>query len=449
MFCGKVEAQISYPEADSISYQLYNGKDWSKLLRFAKETEKQGVKFYLLDIRAGIAAYELGRWSIAEFYFNEAREEYPAGYVAPEYLYWIYHFTGRKVEERNIAKALPDSISLRIGYKEHNYLENIYLEGGLRFSDNVDSAGHNYYYSLSANHKLNSRFSIYQNFTMFHQNLYWSKYEQQQYTIYPSYYLGKSWEVGAAVSLINFNRKLNVHYEGAELLDHRELFTPMGIVVRDSSLITLTDLKGKSIVRTLDLHLNINKRIHEFSFTGQAVLYAESVIPHYDSISTGIYRTVIIPPDGSVNTIDLTTVETHPINQVTTKMQYQLGGSIDYTLRFGKSIWLRPGIEAHAVLLEKSSEILLVPYMEFVMLNRFSLFGYYLQKGAYPASFFNGTHVFNTYDKYEHRISMSLGFALNAKTGISITYQNDKITDSFTGYRYSFNSGYIGLNVKL
>ena len=344
---------------------------------------------------------------------------------------------------------LPDSIIARIGYHEYLILENVYFEGGLRFSDNADSVGHNYYYTLNVQHKLNSRFSISQRITLFHQNLYWSNYEQQQYTLYPIFYIGKSWEISTAVSFINFNRKLNINYEFSELLDHREILTPMGIVVRDSSLITITDQKGKSNIRTLNLHVNINKRIREFNITGQAVLYTETVNPHYDSISTLIYRTVISPPNSSPSTIDLTTVDSQPIKKASTTKQYQLGGSIDYTFRIGKSIWLRSGVEGHTILQEKSQEILWIPYLEFVMLNRFSLFGYYLQKEGVPASFFNGTHVFNTYDKYEQRLSVSMGFALNKSIGISITYQNDKIKDSFSGYRYGFNSGYLGLNVKL
>ncbi|MFN0189934.1 MAG: tetratricopeptide repeat protein [Bacteroidia bacterium] len=448
-FGGTARAQLNYPEVDSLSYTYYLQKDWKALIRLADEAGKQEMNFYYLNIRAGIAAYELGRWTLAEKYFLEALIDNPGGTLSPEYLYKIYALNGMKSEAAKMIELLPDSIQRRLDFKRRKMFESLYLESGQRFSDNPDSVRNSYYYQLSSNHKLSPRFKLGQSLTFLQQDFQWTKFEQLQYTLTPVYYIGKSLEVSTAVSYIDFKRDLNLNYQSKSSVDHREFPTPNGPIIIDSSIVVNTSLLGNTKVQSLNLHFNLSYRWKEISLSAQAVYFTEKYMPFYDSVSSVIYRTEIGRPDGSFNTIDFETIDSRKITTAEIENTHQSGLSLDYTYRFSKNSWLRPGAEFHWVFRDAKSDFVWVPYMEFILLDKFSLLGYYLQKDFHPVSIFNGTHVFNNYDKINHRLSVTAGFGISPSVGISLTYQHDKITDSFTGYKYIYNSGYIGINIKL
>ena len=445
----QTKAQLSYPEVDSISYQLYIQKEWKKLISFSKTANKVGLSFFYLDLRTGISAYELGRWNLSQRMLKIALERNPASYLASEYLFQIELLTGKKTEADRSYNALPDSVQQHLRYKRKRVFNELYVESGLRFSDNQDSVKDIHYYKVKFHHKISPRFQLAQTIELFDQKLYWSKFTQQQYMLTPIYYVGKSWELSSALTFIRFNRVLFFHNETRSLIEHVVTPTPNGLLVTDSLIILNSELKGETSVQSINIHVNVTKRWKEFSLRSQVAFYKQQYRPLYDSISTTIYRKEIIDPNGNVNRTDVVDSFFLPVSSSVSYDQFQIGGSIDYTLRLGKNFWMKPGVELHNVIHNGSSNFVVVPYLELVFLNRFSLFGYYLQKDYFPVSIFQGSHVFNSYDKLNHRLNVTVGIELSNRMTMYLTYQNEKVVDFLSRNEYFYNSGYLGLNIKL
>ncbi len=446
----RLEAQVTFTGSDSISYQLYLQKNWKALHRFSEKAKRDGVEFYFLDLRSGIAAYELGRWHEAEKYFLAALQKNSYGYVAQEYLFWIYYITDKRKEADLMYQQLPETAKANIDYKRSKIFSGLYSEAGLRLSTKPDSVGSNYYYNLGLFHQLSPRLRIEQSFSIFRQEFYRSRFDQQQYILSGSYDLGKAWKLGGSVSLVNFYRNFNLTDEQRTLIEHVLVPSPMGMLMKDSTLIQITKRSGNTRTTEFNLHLNFSKRWREFTFDIQTAYLADNFIPRYDSITTNIYRTELTQMNSLIRTIDSTGVqikETYQSESISSV--FQVGFSTDYTFRCSENCWIRPGIEAHTVLQSNQTNQMLVPYLEFVYLHKFSLFAYYFQKDNFPASIFDGTQLYNTYDKINHRFSITAGVSLTKKTALCITYQNEKLTDRFSGIKYGYNSGYIGLNIKL
>ena len=107
-----VFAQKSWVEADKESYLLYTSGNWADLADYGQKAADNGFDFYYLNLRTGIAFYQLKKWAKAEKYCLKAIASYSQERVAEEnfaqeYLYWTYQQMGYSVEAANVYQQLP------------------------------------------------------------------------------------------------------------------------------------------------------------------------------------------------------------------------------------------------------------------------------------------------------------------------------------------------------
>ncbi len=440
--------QWTYPEADSISYSLYQLKKWKELQHFAGELKKSDITFYYLDLRAGKAAFETGKWGLAEKYFKDAIAKNPDSEFAKENLFRIYLTTRRRKKTAAIFNTMSDSAKAGLSYRPQKAVEELYYESCVRSSDNPDSAGNGYYYFAALTHAVSPAFRIGHSYSLYQQELYWCRFTQHQYTIAPTLELNGDFELSLAAAFIQFKRELRVNYESILFTEHTVIPSPMGAVIRDSTVLQSTYLSGASVVSAVFPVASLGKRWRDLSFNIQLGAYLEEVSPDYDSVNTIIYKTRLAGPDGSVNYLEVREEDSSVLNKSMRNNHFQAGGGLDYTLRLNGKSWIRPGLEVHTSIIDNQYRFAWIPYLELIVHNKFSLFGYYLQKGPFQLSIFNGSQVYTTIDRINHRFSLSTGIALTARTGLSLTWQHEKITDAFTGMIYSYHSGYAGIHVK-
>lgn len=78
--------QTALSAADSLTYKLYLDKNWEKLLSEAKKSLRHHTDFYYLRVRAGVAAFELGKFRTAAFHFAVAHRTIPTDEFVNSYL---------------------------------------------------------------------------------------------------------------------------------------------------------------------------------------------------------------------------------------------------------------------------------------------------------------------------------------------------------------------------
>ena len=128
-FSAVAQEKMSAPSVDNITYEQYLKKDWKALIKTGKESLKYDIDFYYLQVRMGIAYYELKRYPKAIKYFENAYSQNKSDELIQEYLYFSYVFSGRYEDARVLAgkfkRLLKEKLSISA---EHPFISAFYLE---------------------------------------------------------------------------------------------------------------------------------------------------------------------------------------------------------------------------------------------------------------------------------------------------------------------------------
>ena len=119
-----------FAKTDSITFALYEKQQWSELIEVGEAAIKNGIDFYYLRMRLGIARYEQQNYRHAIPHFENAIKIYPEDQVAAWYLYYSYLFSGRKSDSKRITPLLNEATKAKMGIKKSLFLDEIYFEGG-------------------------------------------------------------------------------------------------------------------------------------------------------------------------------------------------------------------------------------------------------------------------------------------------------------------------------
>ncbi len=99
------QEKISALEADRISYEYLIAADWDNLIEFGKDALRQGIDFYYLQYRLGIAWYQKKNYRKASDHFYNAWNINHTDPILNEYLYYSLIFSGRPLQADYHAKA--------------------------------------------------------------------------------------------------------------------------------------------------------------------------------------------------------------------------------------------------------------------------------------------------------------------------------------------------------
>ena len=230
-----VQAQqtLNFPEVDKKSYDLYMNGNWKELIQYADEARQQGIDFFYLQARTGIAYYNLKRYRTAGRWFRKAWENDHSFEWLQEYMYYSLLFGGRESEAYKIAGNFSPALQEKIGFSS-NGVTRAGVEIGYTFNSDLNAlkrlnhgqlvnVGENYgeafylknyhFESFDLSHRLAPWVSINHNFTyigiMRDQIVDWSgrnsfpaKTSQYQYFLNPHAVIGNKWNISPSLSYI-------------------------------------------------------------------------------------------------------------------------------------------------------------------------------------------------------------------------------------------------------
>jgi tetratricopeptide (TPR) repeat protein len=158
---------------DKYTYELYQQKDWDKVITVGNEALKEGFDYFYLRLRLGIAYYEKAKYRSAIRHFERALKFNNGDPLTVEYLYFAYKFAGRLhdaglVFSQNKAQAKSRNIK-----KPSGFITGIYSEAGLKLiRPNTPDFSPLKYFHFGVEHQLGSRLNLYQGYMRLSQNIY-------------------------------------------------------------------------------------------------------------------------------------------------------------------------------------------------------------------------------------------------------------------------------------
>ncbi len=120
---------------DAITYELYLDSSWKELIKTGKEALKEGLDYYYLRMRLGIASFETEDYSRAQEHFTRALEFNSADEVAKEYLYYTLLYYGRDIEAGKIAELSPPGLRQKLSYGTGTSVRSFSLNATTGFID--------------------------------------------------------------------------------------------------------------------------------------------------------------------------------------------------------------------------------------------------------------------------------------------------------------------------
>ncbi len=223
----------NYVEVDTKSYELYQQKKWDELIHYASDARQNGIDFFYLQVRTGIAYYNLKLYRNSTKWFLKAYENDTSFDWLQEYLYYSLVFGGRTAEALKYAKDFTPALQQKINYAPAK-ISRVAFEGGYSFNPDFDKIKgvayyeqldvgddygeayflENYHFeSFDLSHQLSPGVSLTHNFTYLGMNkeeqVYWGsqnsfpiKVNQYQYFINPLFVLGNKWYVSPSTSIV-------------------------------------------------------------------------------------------------------------------------------------------------------------------------------------------------------------------------------------------------------
>ena len=106
---------MNYTSLDKQTYELYLDKNWKDLVSLGKNGLDNGIDYFYLRMRIGIAYYELGNYHRAIPHFRKALVFNSKDQFANEYLYYSYLFSGRNADAINLSEKFTAKLKKKLG----------------------------------------------------------------------------------------------------------------------------------------------------------------------------------------------------------------------------------------------------------------------------------------------------------------------------------------------
>lgn len=129
--------------SDSINYQLYLQGNWTALIESGEKMIDNGIDYYYLRMRLGIAELNKKNYRRAEDHFRQAEFFFPTDQIAKKYLFSALNATNKTVEAGSLYKGLNTisrkETSLKNGFDPFS----VHVDAGAVFRNKTEGLNFN------------------------------------------------------------------------------------------------------------------------------------------------------------------------------------------------------------------------------------------------------------------------------------------------------------------
>jgi len=116
-FTVSAQDDADFRQVDIRTYQYYMAEQWDSLIRLGEPAIKNGVDYYYLRMRLGIARYENRNYIKSIRHFRQALEFNSGDPVALEYLYYAYLLSGKSRQAQLLTGRFSEKLKNKTGIK--------------------------------------------------------------------------------------------------------------------------------------------------------------------------------------------------------------------------------------------------------------------------------------------------------------------------------------------
>ena len=178
----RLQAQnaTDYIKIDKQTYDAFTKKDWKQVTDIGKEALTEGVDYYFLRYRLGVAFYEQKQYRAAIAHFEKALIFNQFDEVSKEYLYYAYLSSERFSDAEKLSKTMRKDTQKRLKIKPAPFLSTVITEGGIK-APSFDSLKGMTFLSVGLGHRIGDVATAFHNFSSVSQTVYYGTISQKQY----------------------------------------------------------------------------------------------------------------------------------------------------------------------------------------------------------------------------------------------------------------------------
>lgn len=233
VFVLQAQQRWNFAEVEKKSYELFQQKEWNKLIAFNDEARSYGIDYFYLQARTGIAYYNLKKYRKSADWFLKAWNNDNSFEWLQEYLYYSLLYSGRSNEASKVAKYFSVKMKEKLNFEYMKPLR-VAFETGLSFNPELENlqksnlqdlanTGQNYgeafflknyhFEAFDFSHQIAPGVNLAHNFTYIginrEEQLFWGgqnnfpvNINQFQYFLGSNFVLGKKFYVSPSVNVV-------------------------------------------------------------------------------------------------------------------------------------------------------------------------------------------------------------------------------------------------------
>jgi len=447
-FPGGIFAQnLNYKIVDSTSYALYTQQQWVKLIKYGELANSNGIDYYYLNLRLGIAWFNAGDYYKAQKYFDRALKQNQNEQTANEYLYLIKTLINRLLSADINYNSLIESTRNQLDSRSPYFIPSIYFEAGIKFSKDKNIENNEPLFRFLLDQKITRRFNLGVSASYIGQhNAVWGTYNQLEFGLIPTIAIGSN-------SILNLGWRYmnsNINRDGVNESVFRES-TPIQNEIGNTLLIvdsTVTDKDNSNNIRNVNAFFaGIEQYYGRFSFFGQGLIYIQNNDLNTDkTISTIVDKRIVIGNSViSRETANEIVIVKEKSNFINYYYQIMIGTTYTFPV-FNEGIKI--GLSTYIPLNDSFSKSVWIPTLSLRLSERLWFYGEWLQKKDIPLLYQNGNIYLNQTYELNHRITLGLNYRKSDKTQWYFTYLNEDKYYFSDETNNRFNSFIIGVNLN-
>ena len=434
--------QHNYKQVDSLSYVLYSKAKWQELADFGKEIEPEEFDFYLLNLRLGLAYYNLKKYKNALVFFEKAYSNDSTSQVVIVYLMWSYYFEEDFDNADFYYNKLDKQHQKESGYIPFKRFDFIYAESGL----NVQQKGVEQtkqqqslpYLNLGLGVNLNCKLNLYTAY--FFQN---QKYSYETIDLHRAYFRFSYKMKNSRVLSLGINALYSIND-----IDFSNVYTDSKTeenLVVDSYVydrITTVEVLEREYGRS-------NEKAFAFVLGGAKYYHKLKINPFFGVSYSNVTNTRTYSEEGTENVVYLyegeeVYNEDFEINNV--ENQGSENEILEYSLGLNTGYDVTPKIGVGLEISSNFKTFHFIPTLLFKASKRYSLLFEFVNKDEAPLYYYIGSQFITTYNQLQ-RLSLQSQFELNKKIKFYLVFQHDNVILPTNSLRS--NTGLLGVKMQL
>lgn len=409
----KSQTDLSFSEADSISYSLYNQSKWNELEKYSEKVLESNIDYYFFRMRTGVACFELKKYRVAIIHFQKALLFNSNDEIAFEYLYLCLIYSNRFEEAKKLSTNFSEAFAKYMQVNNTKNIDLMLIESGTKTPN--DSLFKNPLYTqFGLNHYLFNKTSIFHAMSFYRQNEWRFKVNQLQYYIGTGTPLKNNWFLSTGSHFLFHSADYYKYYNSTSIV---------------TSPITYTTKTGFALTRDT----TINRLIQ----------YEINSVDSYPVNAKAIQLAAAVNFTKRQKLYDLTIGTT--FNLLDTATQIQLNTSITVYPFYNNNLSLGASLYPNLITQTKNLSLAGGLFASIKIPKNWQMtFSYFFNNGLNIAER-SAYIVNNSFDRTPHRISFIPSFQLNKKIGLYGVFGYESKKETIYSYNYGYWMTVIGL----